>query len=370
MSGPSPTTPWTRWLLPAQSAPLRRDVLRSGVGGLLGILVTGLVGVLAIGEVGDLPWIVAPMGASAVLLYAVPASPLAQPWSVIGGNTVSALVGLAGARFIGWAPLSVAAAVGAAVSLMALLRCLHPPGGACALTAALAPASIVDRGFTFAFWPVGLGSVVMVVTAIAFHSLGGRRYPHVTTVAPDSPASAAGVDAGDVAAAMARLDQGIDIAPADVVALIRDAEARVLQRRIGGLTCRDLMVTDVATVNAHESLYRVRLLIEQRRVKALPVVDDDRRVIGILSIVDVFNQDPADLSTVESLMVTDVETLSADAPVTDLVDLMVHRGRRHVPVVEDDGLLVGLVTRAELIEVLHRLLLEEGLDQGQRPSEA
>jgi CBS domain-containing membrane protein len=53
------------------------------------------------------PWFVAPMGASAVLLFAVPASPLAQPWSIIGGNLVAATVGVACARWIpepGWPP--------------------------------------------------------------------------------------------------------------------------------------------------------------------------------------------------------------------------------------------------------------------------
>src|SRR5687768_2586335 len=160
--------------LPAQGAPRAVDCLRGLAGGFLGILAAGLVGRLALGTTGDLPWLVAPMGASAVLVFAVPGSPLAQPWSVVGGNVVSALVGLAAAWAIEPAALAAAVAVGTAIAAMITLRCLHPPGGACALTAALAPVAVTSHGVTFAFWPVGLGSLVLVGVGVAFHAATGR----------------------------------------------------------------------------------------------------------------------------------------------------------------------------------------------------
>lgn len=347
---------------------------RGLAGGLLGILVTGVIGRLALGADGDLPWVVAPMGASAVLVFAVPGSPLAQPWSVVVGNVTAALVGLAAAWAIGWPPLAAAVAVGAAIAVMIALRCLHPPGGACALTAALAPAAVTGHGVTFAFWPVGLNSVVLVAMGVVFHHLLGRQYPHVA-VAPAAPAPApgreadaaahgrGGVDTDDVAAAMLRLDQGLDIAPADVVALVRDAEAHALDRQLGHRRVSDVMHTDVATVGPRDSLYRVRILINERRVKALPVLDDERHVLGIVAIVDLFNLDAGDLTPVAELMTTDVATIPADAPVTDLVGLMVERGYRHVPVLDTEQRLVGLVSRADLIAVLHRLLVT-GRDSG------
>jgi CBS domain-containing membrane protein len=355
-----------RGLRPAQGPPRLADCVRGGAGALLGILVTGLVGRLALGTTGDLPWIVAPMGATAVLVYAVPGSPLAQPYSVVAGNVISALVGLAAAWAIGWAPLAAAVAVGSAIAVMIALRCLHPPGGACALTAALAPTAVTGHGVTFAFWPVGLGSIVLVAVGIAFHSALGRRYPHVAAPlppepAPDRAADAAartGVDAAEVAAAMARLDQGLDIAPDDVVALVRDAEAHVLDRRLGGLRCGDVMRHDVVTVTPDDSLYRVRILINQHRVKALPVVDAERRVVGIIAIVDLFNLDAGDLTPVRELMTTDVATVDVDTPVAALVGLMAEQGHRHVPVLDADARLAGLVSRADLIAVLHRLLIE------------
>ena len=367
-SAPPPDTPPTalwRGLLPAQGPPRPADCVRGGLGALLGILVTGLVGRLALGSTGDLPWIVAPMGASAVLVYAVPGSPLAQPWSVVAGNVSSALVGLAAAALIGPAPLAAAVGVGGAIVVMIALRCLHPPGGACALTAALAPAAVTGHGVTFAFWPVGLGSVVLVAVGVAFHRTLGRRYPHVAP-APPAPtperavdtAARFGLDAADVAEAMARLDQGLDVAPADVVALIRDVEAHALDRRLGGLHCAAVMRPDVVTVGPDDSLYRVRLLINEHRVKALPVVDAERRVVGIVAIIDLFNLDAGDLTPVRDLMTTDVATVDEGTPVAALVGLMVERGYRHVPVLDAGDRLVGLVSRADLIAVLHRLLVE------------
>jgi CBS domain-containing membrane protein len=354
-------------LLPAQGPPRAIDCLRGGAGAFLGILGAGLIGRLALGTTGDLPWLVAPMGASAVLVFAVPGSPLAQPWSVAGGNVASALVGLAAAWIIDPPALAAAIGVGAAIAVMILLRCLHPPGGACALTAALAPAAVTGHGVTFAFWPVGLGSLVLVAGGVAFHRATGRSYPHVPVAPPaptpdrrvDASAAARPVDIADVAAAMARLDQGLDIAPADVLALVRDAEAHALDRQLGGRRCGDVMRRDVVTVGRDDSLYRVRILINQHRVKALPVVAPDGRVDGIVSIVDLFNRDAGDVASVESVMTTDVVVVHEDTPVAALVEVMADRGYRHVPVVDADDRLVGLVSRAELIGVLHRLLMGE-----------
>ena len=83
-----------------------------------------------LGSAANIPLLVAPMGASAVLLFAVPASPLAQPWSIIGGNLVSATVGVACASWIADPVGAGALAVALAICAMFALRCVHPPSGA------------------------------------------------------------------------------------------------------------------------------------------------------------------------------------------------------------------------------------------------
>src|SRR4051794_1003956 len=170
---------WLRTFRP-RSLPYRGlDYLRGAVGALFGILLAGLAGkAFDIGPAA-LPFIVAPIGASAVLLFAAPASPLAQPWPVVGGNLVATLVGVVSGRVFDDTVLAAAAAVGAAIALMMLLRCVHLPGGACALFASVGAPAVHEQGFAFAVFPVAVNTVVLLLVAIAVNNLTGRRYPHV-----------------------------------------------------------------------------------------------------------------------------------------------------------------------------------------------
>ncbi len=175
----------------------------------------------------DLPVIVAPLGASAVLVFAVPASPLAQPWPVVGGNILSTLVGVAVFRLIPNVTLAAGLAVGGAILLMSLLRCLHPPGGAAALTAVIGSQSIHTAGYDFAFTPVGISSIALVSLATAFHRVTAGNYPHQPATAP---AASSGLQAADIDAALADLHEGFDIDPADLAALLQRAEFHAQRR--------------------------------------------------------------------------------------------------------------------------------------------
>ena len=70
---------WMRNFLPAKTAVNYAERFRSCAGALLGILLTGALSVTILGPTSTAIWLIAPMGASAVLLFAVPASPMAQP---------------------------------------------------------------------------------------------------------------------------------------------------------------------------------------------------------------------------------------------------------------------------------------------------
>ena len=118
------------------------------------------------------------MGASAVLLFAVPSSPLAQPWSIIGGNG-GGPVGVACAQWIP-APGSAAGvvAVAVAIALMFQLRCIHPPSGAVAITAVFGGPAVRALGFGFVVMPVLVNSMLLLLLALVFNNLARRRYPH------------------------------------------------------------------------------------------------------------------------------------------------------------------------------------------------
>jgi CBS domain-containing membrane protein len=182
--------------------------------------------------VADLPVIVAPLGASAVLVFAVPSSPLAQPWPVVGGNTMSTLVGVAVFHLVPDATIAAGVAVGAAILVMSLLRCLHPPGGATALTAVIGSTSIHAAGYSFAFAPVAINSVALVAVAMFLHRATASNYPHerlpVRADAASSP-----FHASDIDAALADMHDSFDIARDDLDALLCHAE-RHARARTGG----------------------------------------------------------------------------------------------------------------------------------------
>lgn len=204
--------------------------VRAMLGALVGVGVASLICRLWLGNaVGVLPYLVAPVGASAVLVFALPASPLAQPWPVLGGNSVSALMGVLAYKFIPNPDVAAGLAVAGAIGAMAFLRCLHPPGGAVALTAVIGGPVIHAAGWHFALVPVALNTAILVGLAWFFHKAMRHSYPHRAMAAP--AVSARRVTAEDIAAALSRNDEVIDVSPDDLLTLLRAAQAEAEQRR-------------------------------------------------------------------------------------------------------------------------------------------
>ena len=149
----------------------------SGAGGLTGILGVMLVSQAYLGLSGSAS-LVASMGASAVLLFAVPHGPLSQPWAVFGGHLVSAVIGVACVRLHANPILASALAVALAISAMHYLRCIHPPGGATALSAVAGGDAVHALGFHYVLTPVLLNVLVILLVAIVFNfPFPWRRYP-------------------------------------------------------------------------------------------------------------------------------------------------------------------------------------------------
>jgi CBS-domain-containing membrane protein len=129
----------------------------------------------------DLPLMIGSFGASAVLLYGAPRSPLAQPRNLIGGHLVSALIGVLCWKLFHDVPgLAQALAVATSIGVMHLTRTLHPPGGATALIATLGTAEIQQLGFWFVLMPATLGPLILLVVALIINNLPrSRRYPEI-----------------------------------------------------------------------------------------------------------------------------------------------------------------------------------------------
>ncbi|QCP59610.1 MULTISPECIES: HPP family protein [Pantoea] len=154
----------------------RKQMIIASIGAGLGLMMTSLTSHWLLGEVNL--WFVAPMGASAVLLFGLPNSPLAQPWSIVGGNLVAGVVGVTTALWVPHPALACGIAACVTIALMFQLRCLHPPSGAVALTAILGGNGVQQLGYHFILTPVLLNSVCLALLALLFNNLAGRRYPH------------------------------------------------------------------------------------------------------------------------------------------------------------------------------------------------
>lgn len=154
-----------------------REKLISAVGATIALLLVYWVTHLGLVGEGAL-WVTGSMGASAVLAFAMPHGVLSQPWSVIGGHTLSATFGVACLLWFPAGPWVAAFAVGGAIILMMYCRCLHPPGGATAMIAVLGGPEIEAAGFGFVLYPVLLDTIIIVMAAIAYNSFfEWRRYP-------------------------------------------------------------------------------------------------------------------------------------------------------------------------------------------------
>jgi CBS domain-containing membrane protein len=288
------TLNWLRAFVPQRNTVPRHERMRAVAGALIGLLLTAglsmqLLGTATLPLAPQLP-LIAPMGASAVLLFCVPASPLAQPWSVIGGNTISALVGIACAKAIGNPLLAAPLAGSLAILVMFLLRCLHPPSGAVALTTVLGGPAVHAAGFGFAFVPVCLNSTLIVLVALIFNNLTGRRYPHtqqsmlqnVHATRDPVPTARIGFTKEDLDAALARYGQVLDISRDDLEAILLETEAQAYGRRFGVITCGAIMSKDAVTVRPGMPLAEAWTLLRRHGLHALPVLDKAGHVVGVV----------------------------------------------------------------------------------------
>jgi len=202
---------------PLVEKPAWRRNATGALGALVGILLLGL---LSRATMHAEPWLLAPVGASALLVFALPASPLAQPWPVIGGNLIAAVVGMACQRAGFDPPLAAALAVGLATALMMATRCLHPPAGGTAALMALGSPAIAKAGLNFLAAPVALNFCLLVVVGVAWNRLTGHAYPHHPKTV------ATGHTLADIEAVLADWDDNIDVSAEDLAALITAIEAR------------------------------------------------------------------------------------------------------------------------------------------------
>lgn len=368
-------------------APL--EALRAGFGALIGLLVVGL---FVLSPQVDLElglYLVAPFGASSVLLFAVPSSPLAQPWSAMVGNTVAALVGVAVSLLIEDPALRVAVAVGLAISLSMLARALHPPAGAVAMTAALSPEAVESLGFWFALTPVATGTALLIALAAAYARLTGRRYPFrqfdepsAHDTADRNPIERLGLSEAELSELLDRYRQSFNLGVEDLARLIGAAELQAAAHMAGPLTALGIMSKSLVTVAPDTRLAKVADLFLHHRFISLPVVSKEGQFHGLILQTDLIAKARSEALALHSgyiaalrrlltprqrarltagdLLHEDAPSVSPDTGTGALLSLFAAEDADALPVL-DEGRLVGIVTHSDLIAAMARITARRGV---------
>lgn len=368
-----------RGLYPAIPFGTPWEIIRAGTGALIGLGVAGFA--LTFFDLQSIGlYLIAPFGATSVLLFAVPNSPLAQPWSAIVGNSVSALVAVAVCLMIKDPVLRVALAVGLGVSAMIIVRAVHPPGGAVAMVAALNPDIVNELGFGFALTPVASVTAILVLIAVLYARLTGRTYPfrhfedsgqHQT--ADRAPIERLGLSEEELNAILRQYRQSFNLGVEDLARLIGAAELHAATHRTGPMRVRDIMSRDLVTVSGETFLGEVADLFRKHNFTSLPVTDKEGRYIGVIFQIHLIRRaqkeavarDRSLLRVMSRLVghrrdepVRAKEIMSvtephadADTPIAALLPLMADGPCEAVPVL-DGGKIIGIVTRTDLIAAM------------------
>lgn len=368
-----------------ETAPLSvGEKIRSVLASFVAILLVGYVSSIFVSGIG-LPILVASMGASAILLFSIYTSPLSQPWSLIGGNLFPALIGVTCGKFV--PDLIVAAALSVALSLfvMQMLRCLHPPGGALALLPLLGGAGVHELGYRFVLEPVGLNVLILLCLGLVINNLlPGRRYPARSATAQqnihkqDDPGSLdrLGINQADLHNALSQMNTYLDVSEDDLSRLYKMAGMQAYRRKMGEINCGDIMSRDLVTAEYGTELEEAWAQLRHHKIKAIPVVDKARRVIGIITLVDFLKR--ANLKTYDTFQdrlvkfIKRTPGVTSDKPevvgqimahpvysakdtmhIVELVPLLSQRGLHHIPIVDAERRLIGMVTQSDLIAALY-----------------
>lgn len=362
-----------RALGPVAAVPMW-EALRSGAGALLALAAISLVALSSYATTLGFT-LIAPFGASAVLLFAAVNSPLAQPWPVVVGNTASAMVAVGICTVISdpliTAPLSVAGAI----LTMALLRATHPPGGAVALTVSLAAGQASVPEITYIVIPVAAGSLALVLVAVFWAWLTGRRYPMRQfgaagpVLTADPPAvERLGLTEAELRDLLADYRQSLNVGVEDLARLIGAAELRAAGHHATPTTAEEIMSRDLVTVRPDASLEEVAGIFRRHGFTSLPVVSESGALSGVIFQLNLIaglteSQSARSLwratqlrKSASDIMSVVTTRVNEGAPIGLLVSRLSEKGTDAVLVMSGEQ-LSGVVTQTDLISALARELL-------------
>ena len=366
-------TLWQR-LGPVASRASWKELIRSCIGAGLGLALAGMLVGMVDHFLPHALFLFAPLGATAVLVFAVPSSPLAQPWNCVVGNTVPALYSL----LLLWAfptlsQTSMAAlAVAGAIAIMLALRALHPPGGAVALLTVLSAEQLLPMGW-YLLVPMAALSAVLVAVGVLYHRACGRPYLHQPpqVAKAQRPATRLALSEQDLEQLLQRFDQSNNLSPEDLGVMLAAAEEDAIKRRMSAVSCGEVMSAKLVTVSPQTPLEEIAELFHRHLVKCLPVVDAQGELIGRVLRADLFDwlwqghrsrqqqnlwqrlraKPSKEQSVAQDLMRAPEMSVQEATPLGDLLQELASHTVQFIAVLRGKT-LVGVITRSDVIRTL------------------
>lgn len=279
----------------------RTEQLVASLGGFIGITLICVISFHFTGASGA-ALIVPSMGASAVLVFAVPHGKLSQPWALIGGNLISAAVGVTSYQFVPDLFVAAGVAVGASIGLMHIFKCIHPPGGATALAAVIGGPAINNLGYEYIISPIFLNVSIIFIIAILFNSFfPWRRYPSASMMrftdkaqsknltTENNPANQ--VNKPAIEKALADMDLVMDITIEDLQRVIYLSLQHTSQQQ---LTSQQICLNHFYTNGHHGPQWSVRRIIDES------ISTDPKKDMVIFRVVEGERFNTADSCTREA----------------------------------------------------------------------
>ena len=329
----------------------------------------------------NLPFILASMGATAVILFATPSSAMGRPWPLLAGHFVAAFIGISCGKLSGNLVISVPLTIGLVIFAMHFLRCIHPPGGATALLTLLGGPEVSAVGYQFMLTPLAINLLILALMALSLNKLRAEknRYAHIeipsgwqqrrqTNTAPRFKPQ-------DLQAAIDSFDSYIDMDAEQLAQLYERAEQQRYSRKLGTLSCQEVMEQAIICEYG-DSLQEAWSQLSQDDQQAIVVVNRAHHVEGIVTLSDFIKHAQAfDLDTeqqrlaalikpstmltsdkpeaVGQIMSSAAICVQQDVTAADSWPLFERYDIEHLPVINQNNKLVGIINRSTLAPRLH-----------------
>ncbi|WP_149140742.1 HPP family protein [Gemmobacter caeruleus] len=366
---------------PAMGATSHWEVMRAGLGVCFALgIATSLVRALSPTPEYGL-FLIAPFGATAILIFAIPTSPLAQPWSALVGNTVSALTGVLVVRVLPEFPFQIPLAVSLAVFAMFTLRAFHPPAGAIAMTVPIYPSLVETFGYRFAITPVATVTLLLILTGVLYGFLSRNPYPNKHNFRSRNelgPGDKISLNDETAIKIPRHYRQSLNLDAGNLASVFGGAEQKNEASKSRKLTASDFMSTKLICVGVDDSLTTVTTAFRKNNVTSIPVIDLEGRFKGVIHQSKIFSEEAGFLSRglsmtsktpkkpcrkegelkdrAEQVMTKSGLTATPSTHLSLLLLVLAEKGVQSIPIVEN-GQIVGIVTQTDILAGLVRLFV-------------